>query len=191
MADVDLRSEFSCQSSLEVQNIQIPPLNTSYAWDISHTLAALYHPYAHKPAALTEYPKRKLQVQRAKHQSCSHPAHVEWNVPLGRNINSDLHTLATSNREHLERRGECNIPKRYLKNVEWAKQGPLGVGYYIGDLDDESEEPNIIPVDFNFQALQWGLTYKDDNHFILERPAPVKLCKKESQEKSKNMAFSH
>ena len=102
------------------------------------------------------------------------PAHVEQSVPLERNINSDLHTLATSNREHLERRGECNVPKRYLKNTEWAKNRPLGAGYYIGDPDNESKEPNIIPVDFNFQALQWGLTYEEDDHFILQRPAPVK-----------------
>ena len=68
-----------------MRNIQIP-LNTSYAWNISHALATLYHPYANEPAALTEYLKRKLQVQRAKHRSHSHPAHIEQSVPLGRNI---------------------------------------------------------------------------------------------------------
>ena len=57
-------------------------LNTSYACDISHTLATLYHPYAHEPLALTEYLKRKLQVQHAKRRSHSHPAQVEPNVPL-------------------------------------------------------------------------------------------------------------
>ena len=159
------------------QNLQIPPEHL-YAWDISHTLATLYHPYAHKPVALTEYLKCKLQVQCAKRWSCSHPAQVEPSVPLEHNINSDLPTLATSNRELLERRGEHNIPKRYLKNAEWTKKGPLGTGYYIGDPDDESKNPNIIPVDFNFQALQWGLTHKEDDHFILERPAPFRygLC---------------
>ena len=150
------------------------PLNTSYAWDISHALTTLYHPYAHDPSALTEYLKRKLQVQHAKRRSRSHPAQVEQNVPLERNINSDLHTLATIHRERLERRGERNVPKRYLKNTEWAKQGPLGAGYYIGDPDDDSEEPNIIAVDFNFQALQWGLTYAEEEHYILERPTPIK-----------------
>ena len=58
---------------------------TLYAWDISHTLATLYHPNAHEPAALTEYLKRKLQVQRAKCRSRSHPAHIEQNVPLEHN----------------------------------------------------------------------------------------------------------
>ena len=154
------------------------PLNTSYAWDISHTLATLYHPYAHEPAALTEYLKRKLQVQRAKHRSRSHLAHIEQNVPLEHNINSDLTTLATPHREHLERRGEHNVPKRDLKNAECAKKGPLGAGYYIGDPDSKSKEPNIIAIDFNFQALQWGLTYAEEEHYILERPAPIKcgLC---------------
>ena len=82
--DLDLRSEFSCQPSLEARNIQIP-LSTSYAWDISHALATLYHPYTTNPSALTEYLKRKLQVQRAKRRSRSHPAQVEPNVPLERN----------------------------------------------------------------------------------------------------------
>ena len=62
------------------------PLNTSYAWEISHALATLYHPYAQSPSALTEYLKRKLQVQCAKRRSRSHPAQVEQNVPLERNI---------------------------------------------------------------------------------------------------------
>ena len=48
------------------------------------------------------------------------------------------------------------------------------MGYYIGDPDNDSEEPSIIAVDFNFQALQWGLTYAEEEHYILERPAPVK-----------------
>ena len=113
-------------------------------------------------------------MQRAKRRSRSHPAQAEQNIPLERNINSDLHTLATIHRERLERRGERNVPKRYLKNAEWTKRGPLGAGYYIGDPDDDSEEPNIIAVDFNFQALQWGLTYAEEEHYILERPAPIK-----------------
>ena len=96
------------------------------------------------------------------------------NVQPERNINSDFPTLATIHKERLERRGERNVPKRYLKNAEWAKNGPLGAGYYIGDPDDDSEEPNIIAVDFNFQALQWGLTYAEEEHYILERPAPIK-----------------
>ena len=71
------------------------------------------------------------------------------------------------------KQGEHNVPKRYLKNTEWTKNGPLGTGYYIGDPDDKSKNQNIIPVDFNFKALQWGLTHKKDDHFVLERPAPI------------------
>ena len=85
VADLDLRSEFLYQSSLERAEHTDPPLNTSYAWDISHALATLYHPYAQSPSALTEYLKRKLQVQRAKRRSRSHPAQVEPNAPLERN----------------------------------------------------------------------------------------------------------
>ena len=70
------------------------PLNTSYAWDISHALTTLYHPYTHEPLALTEYLKRKLQVQRAKRRSHSHPAQVEQNVPLEHN------TLAENAQQH-------------------------------------------------------------------------------------------
>ena len=63
------------------------------AWDISHALTTLYHPYTHEPAVLTEYLKCKLQVQCAKHQSHSHPAQVELNVSL--ECNNGLGTIPT------------------------------------------------------------------------------------------------
>ena len=78
----DPKSEFLCQSSLVVQNQQTPLNSTSYAWDISHALATMYHPYCHSPGALTEYLKEKLRQQRAKHLSCSISAQVEQNIPL-------------------------------------------------------------------------------------------------------------
>ena len=112
-------------------------------------------------------------MQCAKHWCCSHSTQVESNIILECNINSDLSTLATTTLEWLKRRGEQNIPRRYLKNAEWVKNGPLGPGYYVGDPDDKSESLNLIPIDFNFKALQWGLTHEKDNHFILEKPAPV------------------
>ena len=68
-----------------VQNLQTPP-NTSYAWDISHTLVTTYHPYCHSPSALTEYLKQKLCHQWAKRLGCSPSAQVEQNVPLECNI---------------------------------------------------------------------------------------------------------
>ena len=66
------------------QNLQTP-LNTLYAWEISHALITTYHPYCHSPSALTEYLKQKLRVQRAKHLGHSPSAQVEQNVPPERN----------------------------------------------------------------------------------------------------------
>ena len=80
----DPKSEFLCQSSFSCAE-PTDPLNTSYTWDISHTLVTTYHPYCHSPSALTEYLKQKLRQQRAKHLGRSPSAQVEQNVPLKRN----------------------------------------------------------------------------------------------------------
>ena len=82
---LDPKSEFLCQSSLSCEE-PTDPLNTSYAWDISHALVTTYHPYCHSPGALTEYLKQKLRHQRAKRLGRSLPAQVEQNIPLERNI---------------------------------------------------------------------------------------------------------
>ena len=82
----DPKSEFLCQSSLSCAE-PTDPLNTSYAWDISHALVTTYHPYCHSPSALTEYLKQKLHHQRAKHLGRSPSAQVEQNIPLKRNTN--------------------------------------------------------------------------------------------------------
>ena len=153
---------------LVAQNLQTP-LNTSYAWDISHALVTTYHPYCHSPSALTEYLKQKLRVQRAKRLGRSPSAQVEQNIQLRRNINSDF-TLATTTRDYLERRGERNVPKRYLKEADWTEDGPLGTGYYTADPDDPSI---LIPIDFNFKYLQWGCTHQKKDQFVVERPAPA------------------
>ena len=83
---------------------------------------------------------------------CSPSAQVKQNVPLERNINSDF-TLAATTTEYIDQRGERNIPKRYLKEADWCKDGPLRTGYYIADLDDPTI---LIPINFNFKHLQWG-----------------------------------
>ena len=147
-----------------------PPRITSYAWDISHAFADTYHPYCHSPSALTEYLKAKLHAQRAKCLSCSLSAQVEQDVPLEHNINSDF-TLAATTLDYLERRGECNVPKRYLKEADWCEDGTLGTGYYIADPDDPTV---LILVDFNFKHLQWGCTHPKKDKFVLERPAPAR-----------------
>ena len=165
----DPKSEFLCQSSLSCAE-PTDPLNTAYAWDISHALVTTYHPYCHSPSTLTEYLKQKLRHQRAKRLGRSLSAQVEPNVPLERNINSDF-TLAATTLEYLDRRGEQNVPKRYLKEADWCEDGPLRTGYYIADPDDPSL---LIPIDFNFKYLQWGCTHKKKDRFVLERPAPTR-----------------
>ena len=134
----------------------------------------MYHPYANSPSALTEYLKQKLHSQHAKRLSCSLPAQAEQNVPLERNINSDF-TLAATTLEYLDRKGERNVPKRYLKEADWCEDGTLGAGYYIADPDDPTI---LILVDFNFKHLQWGCTHTKKDKFVLERLAPVRygLC---------------
>ena len=81
----DLKSEFLCQSSFSCAELLKTPLNTLYAWDISHTLITTYHPYCYSPSALTEYLKQKLQHQQAKRLGRSLPAQVKQNVQLERN----------------------------------------------------------------------------------------------------------
>ena len=141
-----------------------------YAWDISHALITTYHPYCHSPSALTEYLKQKLRLQQAKRLGHSLPAQVEPSVQLEHNINSDFN-LATTTLDYLERRGECNVPKRYLKDADWCENGPLGTGYYIADSDNPSI---LIAVDFNFKHLQWGCTHQKEDKFMVERPAPTR-----------------
>ena len=80
----DPKSEFLCQSSPSCAE-PADPLNTSYAWDISHALVTTSHPYCNNPSALTEYLKQKLRHQRAKRLGRSLSAQVEQNVPLERN----------------------------------------------------------------------------------------------------------
>ena len=80
----DPKSEFLCQSSHSCAE-PTDPLNTSYAWDISHALVTTYHPYCHSPSALTEYLKQRLRHQRAKCLGRSPSAQVKLNVPLERN----------------------------------------------------------------------------------------------------------
>ena len=121
-----------------------------YAWDISHALVTTYHPYSHSPSALTEYLKQKLHSQQAKRLGRSLPTQVESSVQLERNINSDF-ALATTTLDYLDRRGERNVPKRYLKDADWCEDGPLEAGYYIADSDDPLI---LIAVDFNFKHLQ-------------------------------------
>ena len=79
--------------------------------------------------------------------------------------------MATTTLDYLERRGERNVPKRYLKDADWCEDRSLGAGYYIADSDDPSV---LIAVDFNFKHLQWGCTHPKSDKFVVERPAPAR-----------------
>jgi hypothetical protein len=92
-------------------------------------------------------------------------------VPLTRNINSDSQSTVATSVSIVERRGERNVPKRYLKDAEWYTDKHLGDGYYVADPDNEDL---FCAVDFNFDTLQWGLTEPVDNKYQITRPIPVK-----------------
>ena len=96
-------------------------------------------------------------------------AQVKQIIQLERNINSDF-TLAATTTEYIDRRGERNVPKRYLKEADWCEDGPLGTGYYIACPDNPLI---LIPIDFNFKHLQWGCTHPKKDRFVVERPAPA------------------
>jgi hypothetical protein len=86
----------------------------------------------------------------------------------------------------VERRGERNVPKRYLKDAEWYTDKHLGDGYYVADPDNEDL---FCAVNFNFDTLQWGLTEPVDNKYQITRPIPVKyglrIFDKERQDRSR------
>jgi hypothetical protein len=71
----------------------------------------------------------------------------------------------------VDRRGERNVPKRYLKDAEWYSDKYLGEGYYVADPDDDDR---FCAVDFNFDTLQWGLTEPVEGQYRITRPIPVK-----------------
>ena len=108
----DPKSEFLCQSSLSCTE-PTDPLNTSYAWDISHALVTTYHPYCHSPSALTEYLKQKLRHQRAKRLGRSPIAQVEQNIPLERNRWDGLATVQVKRNVS----GSCTVESEKQRTV--------------------------------------------------------------------------
>jgi hypothetical protein len=92
-------------------------------------------------------------------------------MPSTCNINSDSLSKVPTSISIIDRRGEQNVPKRYLKDTEWCTDKHLGHGYYVADSDD----PNTFcAVDFNFDTLQWGLTEPIKGRYQITRPIPVK-----------------
>jgi hypothetical protein len=70
----------------------------------------------------------------------------------------------------VDRRGERNVPKRYLKDAEWYSDKYLGEGYYVADPD---EDDRFCAVDFNFDTLQWGLMEPIEGQYQITRLIPV------------------
>ena len=75
---------------------------------------------------------------------------------------------------YLDRRGDRNIPLRYIKAAEWVERREdqdLSPGYYA--LDDDS---NLIPIEFDFEAIQWGVARATPEGTIkVCRLAPIEL----------------
>jgi hypothetical protein len=119
----------------------------------------------------------RIQQRNFRHSTL---AQVEQSGPSNHNINSDLCTTVAEPRAntittYVARRGEQNVPKRYLKGAEWLDKD-YGWGYYTTSTDSNDDD-TLIAIDFDFGSLQWGVTRKlpDNGGFAIERPAPVKL----------------
>jgi hypothetical protein len=94
-------------------------------------------------------------------------------MPSTCNINSDFEPTVATSTAFIDRRGECNVPKRYLKDAEWHEDAYLGVDYYCSDPDSE-DAAGLTAIDFNFKTLQWGLTDQIEGRYRITRPAPLK-----------------
>jgi hypothetical protein len=92
-------------------------------------------------------------------------------VPSTRNIKSDSQSKVATSISIVDRRGERNVPKRYLKDTEWYTDKYLGDRYYVADPD---EDDTFCAVDFSFDTLQWGLTEPSEGQYRITRPIPVK-----------------
>jgi hypothetical protein len=116
----------------------------------------------------------RVRAQNRHLRRVSHrpdPAHVEQNVPSTCNINSDSQSTVATSVVLVDRRGERNVPQRYLKDAEWYTDKYLGEGYYVADPNDDDR---FCAVDFNFDTLQWGLTEPIEGQYRITRPIPVK-----------------
>ena len=75
---------------------------------------------------------------------------------------------------HLSQRGDRNIPLRYLKGAEWIEHKEdqdLSPGYYA-----TSDDSDLIPVEFDFEAIQWGeASATPEGTIKVCRPAPIEL----------------
>ncbi|KAH9030849.1 hypothetical protein EDB83DRAFT_2525871 [Lactarius deliciosus] len=72
---------------------------------------------------------------------------------------------------HIDRRGERNVPKRYLEAAFWKDDAEIPG--YITDYFDRAGNRHIIPVEFNFENTCWTEIRWDDLHnkYKVLRPA--------------------
>ena len=82
--------------------------------------------------------------------------------------------MAPTKEYHLARRGDRNVPLRYIKGAEWVERKEdqdLSPGYYALNADS-----NLIPIEFDFEAIQWGVAEATPEGTIrVRRPAPIEL----------------
>ena len=82
--------------------------------------------------------------------------------------------MAPTKEYYLSRRGDRNVPLRYLKGAEWVEQKEyqdLSPGYY-----STNDDGDLIPIEFDFEAIQWGIAEATPEGTIrVRRPAPIEL----------------
>ena len=127
-------------------------------------------------AAQAELPQIQEYWHQAYLTSQEQPTQVEQHEPSSHDIKLDL-VVARSYKTNiiLERRGERNIPTRFLKNTHWDahnnSDGTIDLGYYAQDPDG-----NYHTVNFDFNSLTWGTIYLRSNRKChLTIPASIKL----------------
>ena len=121
-------------------------------------------------------PERHKCWRQASLTSQEPPAQVEPHEPSSRDIKLDLSVAQSYETDIiLEQRGECNVPRRYLKEAHWdAHNNPdrtINLGYFAQD-----PHGNYHAVDFNFNTLTWGTIHRKSNgKYRLTIPAPIEL----------------
>ena len=148
---------------------------TESAWRVPPRPQNIIYSIHHSEHPLTTYLRRRWQEQKAQNRRHSKKPLVETNAQSERNINSDLSSKVAPTKEyHLSRRGDRNIPLRYIKGAEWVERKEdqdLSPGYYA--LNDDSD---LIPIEFDFEAIQWGIAEATPEGTIrVRRPAPIEL----------------
>src|SRR5579859_6036110 len=90
---------------------------------------------------------RRLRIEAQVGQDAQLPCNIRSNLTVASSTGKGKFVY-----QCLQRRGDRNVPKRYLKTAEWIdSEGYLG--YYVRDLVDKE----TIPVEFNHINNSWEL----------------------------------